>query len=90
MHIPGLKAGTQPFQFVVALAKAAGGLVGKAHLKTVLSDARRDDTVAARHAKLDAKKFIAQAMAGAGRELKDDPFPSKDGCYRCTLISHIV
>lgn len=89
VRVEGIAPDTHPFKFVELLARAAGVAVSSAELSTALSPYRTDSP--ARHAKSDAKKAIAAALAAVGREPVEDPFPSAArGAYRCAMPADVV
>ena len=90
VKVDGLTPDTHPFKFVEMLARASPRAVSSADVSAKLSPNRDDDTTAARHAKRDAKKAIAAALASAGREPIGDPFPSAARAYRCALPADVV
>jgi len=91
IEVPGLRAGTHPFTFVEALARASPRPVSMETLKMQLSGARADGDTTARQAKNTARKNIAEALSAAGRMVDDDPFPTGPaGHYRCALLTHVV
>lgn len=90
-HVPGLRAGTQPFRFVALLAEAQGCPVDSLAIKAALSDGRRDDDTVTRQAKTKANQAIREAMTSAGHAFSGDPFPTCGiGVYRCTLPSFLA
>lgn len=91
VRVEGLAPDTHPFKFVELLARASGAAVSSVNLSSALSPHRMDETTPARHAKRDAKNAIAAALAAAGREPVEDPFPSAGrGAYRCALPADVV
>lgn len=91
VEIRAIHTGTHPFQLVEALARSSPSPVSTEDLTTQLSEARKDGDTTARQAKADARKSIINAMAEAGREFDEDPFPSgPTGCYRCAFVSYVA
>jgi len=90
IEICGLKPDTQPFRFVEFVARQTPAAVSAQELARAISGARDDGTTAARQAKASAKKSICDALAAAGRDFSEDPFPSGGtGTYRCALASYV-
>jgi hypothetical protein len=87
--ITSLRPDTHPYRFVLRMAQATAP-VSQDVLTEELSGARQDGTTTARQAKKNAKDAIRDALAVAGRELGEDPFPScGTGHYRCILPSDV-
>lgn len=88
--VDGLKDDTQPFNFVLELARACPYGIPSAELSQRIASGRDDETTAARQAKRVAKKAIAEALANAGKEPLEDPFPNLSKSYRCTLPTYVA
>ncbi len=91
VEISGLKGGTQPYHFILELARVAPRPVDSTKLARMLSGARSDGSQAARHAATAARKALRDALTAQGIELDvSDPFPNRNGSFRSVLQAFVV
>jgi hypothetical protein len=91
VEIHGLSSDSQPFKFLVFMARSSMP-VTRDEIVNVISPGRQrqDEDTAARQAKSRTRELIAESMAAVGRSLDEDPFPAAGrGFYRCALPPYV-
>jgi hypothetical protein len=91
VEIQGLSSDSQPYKFLVLMAKSATP-VSHDEIVNAISPGRQnqDEDVAARQAKSRARELIAESMSALGRSFDEDPFPAAGrGLYRCAVLSYV-
>ena len=89
IEIAGLKAGTQPYRFVMILAKNYPESINSYDLTKKLSDSRTDGDQTARSAKAAASKHIKAAIEAQGLSF-ENPFKTENNSYRLTIPAYIT
>jgi len=89
IEITGLKAGTQPYRFVMILAKNYLESINSYDLTKKLSDSRTDGDQTARSAKAAAIKHIKAAVEAQGLSF-ENPFKTESNSYRLTVPAYIT
>jgi hypothetical protein len=88
VEIGGIPADSHAFKFIELLARSSP--LPAEEIVAKISPGRQDGTTAARQAKSSAKQLIVDAMAAAGRDFDEDPFPAAArGFYRCAFLSFV-
>lgn len=92
VELSELRSNTHPFKFAVAVAQAAGHVVTKDNLNTLLSPARSDDEVA-KKAKADFILAVRASFKATGQECPGDVteiFVSRAGGYKLNGTARVI